>query len=439
METRMTVLLLELNEINFEHVRAYVALGKLPVLGRLVDTHGLTETTSEQNYEELEPWIQWVTAHTGLSLAEHGVFRLGDIVDGNLRQIWEALEEQGLKVGAISPMNAKNRCRDAAFFLPDPWTRTDVTGSAILRRLHGAVAQSVNDNAQARLTPASAVNLLTALLAYAAPANYGAYLSLMAPALRHKWLKALVLDRLLADIFVRETRRKRPDFASLFLNAGAHIQHHYMFNAEVYAGPGTNPDWYLAKDVDPVRQVYELYDRIVGQVERAFPKARLMIATGLHQDPHSQVTYYWRLKDHAAFLRSADVPFQRVEPRMSRDFMIFCASPEEAAQAERRLESLRAMDGTPLFEIDNRGQDLFAMLTWSHDIGADFEYRIGNRTERGLRDAVSFVAIKNGDHNGVGYLIDTGLASGEAPARIALRSLPERIAAACGVPWQAAA
>ena len=47
-------------------------------------------------------------------------------------------------------------------------------------------------------------------------------------------------------------------------------------------------------------EAYTLYDRIVGQVERAFPDARLMLATGLHQDPHREVTFYWRLKDHAA-------------------------------------------------------------------------------------------------------------------------------------------
>ena len=435
----MTVLLLELNEINFGDVRAYAARGRLPVLARLIETHGLIETSSEESYEELEPWIQWVTAHTGLPLAGHKVFRLGDIVDTDIRQIWEGLEEQGLKVGAISPMNAKNRCRDAAFFLPDPWTPTEVTGSGLMKLLHSAVAQSVNDNAQAKLTPASAAKLLAGLAAYAAPGNYDTYAGLIGASRRDKWSKALVLDRLLADLFIRQTRRTRPDFASLFLNAGAHIQHHYMFNAAVYEGPGENPDWYLPKQADPVFQVYELYDQIVGEVERAFPEARLMIATGLHQDPHEGATYYWRLRDHAAFLTEAGVPHGSVSPRMSRDFVVSCDGEAMAADAQARLESIRATDGTALFEVDNRGDDLFVMLTWPNDIPEDFEYRIGNRTMHGLRDRVSFVAIKNGEHNGTGYLVDTGVPAADAPARIELRELPERIAAACGVGWEAAA
>ena len=435
----MTVLLLELNEINFDHVRAYVDKGKLPVLGRLIARHGLTETVSEQKYEELEPWIQWVTAHTGLPLAEHKVFRLGDIVKHDIPQIWERLEEQGYSVGAISPMNAKNRCRAPAFFVPDPWTPTQVSGSRTMRRLYKAVAQAVNDNAQSRVTPGSAAGLLVGLAAYARPANYAGYLSLLGAAARRRpWAKALVLDQLLADIFIRQVRRNRPDFASLFLNAGAHIQHHYMFNSTAYDGPHSNPAWYVDAGRDPVLEAYALYDRVVGQVQRAFPEARLMLATGLHQDPHAEVTFYWRLKDHDAFLRRAGIPFQRAEARMSRDFVVYCADADEAARAAQQLAAIRAADGRPLFEVDNRGADLFVMLTWPDDIGPDFEYQIGNAPVRGLRDDVAFVAIKNGSHNGIGYMLDTGTVEAP-PARIPLGEMPRRIAQALGARWEGAA
>src|SRR4026207_498000 len=77
MQTRL--LLLELNEVNFEFVEAYTRRGELPNFAALFQQHGFTRTTSETSYEQLEPWIQWVTAHTGKSLAEHSVFRLGDI------------------------------------------------------------------------------------------------------------------------------------------------------------------------------------------------------------------------------------------------------------------------------------------------------------------------------------------------------------------------
>jgi hypothetical protein len=424
---RPQLLFLEFNEINIESALFYCARGCLPHLQRLIDSVGWQTTTSEHQYEHLEPWIQWVTAHTGLTLAEHGVFRLGDIVGRGLSQIWEQLEQRGLKVGAISPMNAEHRVRDPAFFVPDPWTATGITAPRRLERLYRAISQVVNDNAQAKLTPASAVALLAGALSYARPRNYFRYLAAALTSHQRPWRRAMVLDLLLSDVFIRQVRATQPHFASLFLNAGAHIQHHYMFCADSYAGPHRNPEWYVPRGVDPVREVYELYDRILGDVRRAFPLARVMVATGLHQVPHGEVTYYWRLKDHAAFLRQIGVEFERVDPRMSRDFLVSCRDAEQAARTARVLQLAVAADGTPLFEVDNRGRDIFAMLVYAGPIERDFTFTVGSIVHRALHDNVAFVALKNGEHSGTGYFLDSGAAKGSVPAEFPLAEIPRRI------------
>lgn len=429
------LVLLELNEINFDLLRWYARRGDLPNLANLVERYGVIETTSESQYEHLEPWIQWVTAHTGLSLAQHGIFRLGDVVNHEIAQIWEVLERHGLNVGAVSPMNAKNCCRNPAFFVPDPWTRTRVVGRPALKRLYDALSQAVNDNAKGRLTLSSAAWLAVGTGKYARMANYWKYVRLGLAGRSKPWSKAILLDLLLTDIFVSETRRTKPAFASLFLNAGAHIQHHYMFNSPAYRGGVRNPEWYIAGSIDPVLDVYRAYDEIVGQIAAAFPETRLMLATGLHQDFHDELTFYWRLKDHTAFLRHLDIPFLRVYPRMSRDFLVACASRADAKVAAQTLASVKGEDGQRIFEVDNRGTDLFVMLTYPHDIRADFECVIGDKPFRGLADSVVFVAIKNGKHNGIGYFVDTGRADHGAPERFPLEELPARICAALGVEW----
>ena len=411
------LLFLELNEINFDYVASYVGRGELPYLGRLIRRNGVARTVSEQRYEDLEPWIQWVTAHTGMTLATHGVFRLGDIAKKDLAQIWEQLEGHGLRVGAISPMNASNRLRQAAFFVPDPWTATQPTATPRLTALYQGIAQAVNENAQSKLSMRSLAGLVAGFAAYARPSNYLAYLRLAASSRSRPWRKALVLDLLLADVFVREVRRTAPDFASLFLNAGAHIQHHYLFSSACYDGPHRNPGWYVPAGVDPVCEAYALYDRIVGQVLQAFPDARVMIATGLHQDPHDRVTYYWRLREHAAFLERIHVDCRRVEPRMSRDFLVICDSAEQAERAGARLGRAKAADGTPLFAVDNRGSDLFVELAYAGEIGPGFEFTIDGETFAGLDRDVAFVALKNGRHNGIGYFLDSATSSDALPSR----------------------
>lgn len=433
------LLFLELNEINFEFLQHYIARGELPNFRDFFIRHGFEETESEQDYNELEPWIQWVTAHTGLPYSQHGVFRLGDIIETDIPQIWEQLEDAGLKVGAVSPMNAKYRLRDPAFFIPDPWTDTGVRAGGVDTRFFQAIRQAVNDNAKGGLNKKSVFDFVLGGLQNASPVNYPSYLKLAGAARGKAWSKALFLDQVLADLFVRLVRGKKPDFATLFLNAGAHIQHHYMFNSSAYEGPHSNPAWYVRPDEDPLLDVYRLYDRILGQVQRAFPDARLMLATGLHQVPYGKTAFYWRLTDHAAFLRLLNVPFRSVEPRMSRDFLVSCASAEEAKEAERRLMLAHSQDGTPLFTVDNRGADLFVMLTYPNDIPEDMAVIAGNERIEDLRRHVAFVAIKNGEHDGIGYFSDSGNAASGRAKRFPLAGLPERVRTALGVGGQRSA
>ena len=139
------LLLIELNEVNFDVAKTYVDKLGLAAFGRLLSGRSIL-TSAEANYEELEPWIQWPSVHSGLSSAEHGIFRLGDMVGSGVPQIFEQLEQQGLRVGCISPMNAENRLRAPAYFVPDPWTQTSSDGSWWSRSLGAAIAQAVNDN-----------------------------------------------------------------------------------------------------------------------------------------------------------------------------------------------------------------------------------------------------------------------------------------------------
>src|SRR6266446_2386557 len=124
------LILLELNELILPYVERYIERGKLPGFQTLLRRHGYHVTDSEKSYAHLEPWIQWVSAHTGLPYDAHKIFRLGDIIGATVPQIFEVLEKRGISVGAVSPMNVENRLSAAAFFVPDPWTNSKVTGAA---------------------------------------------------------------------------------------------------------------------------------------------------------------------------------------------------------------------------------------------------------------------------------------------------------------------
>ena len=325
-------------------------------------------------------------------------------------------------------MNARNNLKSAAFFVPDPWTGTRVDAPPAFRQLYAAIAQAVSDNAEAKLDARSLRHLLGGTLRAARPANYPHYLAYAAGARRKPWLRAAFLDQLLADLFIRMVRKTGPDFGLCSSTAPPTSSTIICSPPPPIAARCATRIGISARRRIPV-DIYALYDRVLGQVQRAFPETRIMLATGLHQDPHAEVTYYWRLRDHAAFLKRVGIAFAAVEPRMSRDFLVRFGDAAQARDAERRLAAARGGGGESLFEIDNRGDSLFVTLTYAQDIASASSLRSAMRAIPAC--ATTWCSWRsNGEHNGIGYFADSGLRNEGRIDRFPLSEVPDRVLAA---------
>ena len=159
-----------------------------------------------------------------------------------------------------------------------------------------------------------------------------------------------------------------------------------------------------------------LYDTIIGEY-LALPDTEVMVVTGLAQKPYDRIKYYWRLKDHAGFLKAVGINCRNVIPRMTRVFLIEFDSREQAAAAQEKLSQMVVtLDGEPLFgEIDNRGDSLFVTLTYPHEIGEDATVLVGGAAAR-IKPFTTFVAIKNGMHQAEGFAFFTPGVAKFAPA-----------------------
>lgn len=411
----MGVVSLELNELNFHYIAKYVDAGHLPTFAKLIAAGRLVETDAKEVYPELEPWIQWPTVYTGQRYAEHQLFRLGDSVYRDNLQIWEYLESKGLKVGAVSPMNAANRCKNAAFFLPDPWTVTKIDADPAVAKLYELLRQFVNDNASSgRSVSAMAGEILPLALPYLSSRSITDYFRILPSALVYKWGKAGFLDRLLTDVFVALYKKHRPNFASLFLNAGAHIQHHHTYDSAAYGGERKNPGWYskaAETNADPLLFIYKVYDNIVAEL-MALKDTHLMITTGLSQTPNERDHYQYRIVDFDAFFGKVGIEGLKVEPRMSRDFLL---AFDDVAAARAALPKLAEVQcgGKPLFSVEDRGETLFCQVAYFGPPAglADITIR-GSAAD--CADLFVLVSIENAIHQATGYFIDTQSAAGQS-------------------------
>ena len=153
---------------------------------------------------------------------------------------------------------------------------------------------------------------------------------------------------------------------------------------------------------DPILEMLHIYDDILESLLE-IKDYQIIVATGLSQNPHHKTTFYYRLKNHESFLKEFEITFEKVYPRMSRDFLITFKNKYDAEKAEKKLQSFEVENNVKLFsEIKKKESEIFLSLTYSQEINRDTKCTSDHK-EFLLYEHVNFVAVKNGEHNSKGY------------------------------------
>ena len=114
----MTLYFVQLNELNFDLLKSIdVNTSAFPNFNRFIDLFDFQETFAENEYQNLEPWIQWVSFYTGQSFSEHKIFHLGDTEKkGTTETIFQKMERKGLRVGALADECCKSPSKSIIFY-----------------------------------------------------------------------------------------------------------------------------------------------------------------------------------------------------------------------------------------------------------------------------------------------------------------------------------
>jgi hypothetical protein len=398
------LILVELNEINFELVKLYLKDSNLKNFSFILNEKTRT-TISESDYSKLEPWIQWVSVHTGMNAKEHNISRLGETKNFNHEQIFEKIEDKNFNVGVLFAMNAINKTNNSAYFIPDPWTETKPNNSFWCKNIHKAVKQIVNDNSSKKIEIKSFLIILLACMRFIRLSKYQFFLKLFLNSFKKKWYKVLVLDFLISEIHINFIKNKKTNFSTVFYNAGAHIQHHYLQNIKKINSKLKNPSWYVSYDEDPFKDMLIMYDEILKSYINLINNGyNVIFATGLSQEPYDRIKFYYRLSDHKSFLKKLNIKFDYVQTLMTRDFFVFFDNNVDRDYAEKKLKEVITMDEDRIFgEIEAKDKCLFVTLTYPNEIKKDFEVTY-NKQRINFYNEVNFVAIKNGMHSSKGYI-----------------------------------
>jgi len=371
MPKERAVIVLEFNELSPVLMRRFIDAGHLPNFRRLHDEARVWVTEAEERPPFLEPWIQWITVHSGESYHEHRVFNLDEGHTSPAPRLWDLASQAGLRSWICGSMNVAVAPDFQGWMLPDPWTTHVAPRPAELLPYFEFVRRHVleHTNDQVPVTHADRLRFVTFMARHglSAATAWAIVRQLAGERLdpRSRWRRAVLLDRLQFDLFRWHWQRERPAFSTFFLNSTAHFQHFYWRNLEpaLFRVPPTDAEQRALADA--VLFGYRQMDALVGEcLAFAGNDAAIVLCTALSQQPcltyeESGGKVIYRPRDFERLLAFAGVTSShRVAPVMAEEFHLYLQSTAEAVEAERRLAAMRVGD-RPALVIRRDGSGLF--------------------------------------------------------------------------------
>jgi hypothetical protein len=443
------MILLEFNELSPALMSTFIDQGYLPNFKRLRESSQVFTTNAEEVAPNLDPWIQWVTVHSGLSYDEHGIFHLGDGHKLAVKSLWDLIAAQGKTIWVCGSMNIKYETPVRGAVVPDPWTVGVKPSPAELEPYYLFVQRNVQEytNDRVPLSKGDYLRFLKFMVMHGLSARTVTSIVRQLWSERRtgkgKWKRATILDKLQRDVFLHYFRKLRPSFSTFFLNSTAHFQHAHWRNMDPEPFKIKPTDADQAEYQHAVRYGYEEMDRIVGEIVAAAPaNAIVILATALSQQPcliYEDIggkTFY-RARTFEPLIEFAGITgCQKVEPVMSEEFHLRFGNERDAADAAERLSALR-VGGRPAMQVERRETNVFSgCIIYSqleHDTVLDGG-RNGTSTPF-FRLFYQVESLKSGMHHpdGILWMRIPGSRPSVHPETVSLRDLPPTVLSMFGI------
>jgi hypothetical protein len=367
-----SLIVLEFNELTPAVMDEFIAQGHLPNFLRLKNQSRSFVTDAEEVPPNLEPWIQWVTVHTGQKFSEHGIFHLGDSARVAADAIWDVVSARGDRVWVCGSMNASQKPGLRGLLLPDPWSVHVRPSDDSLLPYFNFVRRHVME--YTRTSGVSTLGETWRFLSYMIRngLRFSTVWAIARQLVQERfskvgWRRATILDRLQFDLFKSHYKKLKPKLSTFFVNSTAHLQHVYWRNM--------NPDAFVLKPSaeeqralkDAVLYGYKQMDRIVGEVlDMAGSDTAIAFVTALGQQPC--LTYeasggkcFYKVDEYRKLLEFAgiDPASCKPEPVMSEQFHVRFHDAAAARAGHDALSALR-VNGQPVLGMNLSDSDVLA-------------------------------------------------------------------------------
>lgn len=360
------LLLLEFNEITWTLLDRMIEEGRMPNLARMRREGAWGSPVATERPPLLEPWISWVSVHSGFDASVHGA-RVLEQPAGTItaRRSWHHVAEAGHDVGVFGSISTYPPPELPGFVVPGPFAPGPETHPPELQPVQELNRRyTLVHNRQGSedgvlgllrtglrllglgLRPSTGWRIARQLLRERTDPGSG-------------WRRVCLQPLVNYDFFAKLYRERRPHFATWHTNHVAHYQHHYWraFDDSGFLQPAEAAERERYRDA--IRHGHEIADEVLGRfLELAGDDTVVMLASSLGQKPYRNEKYAGgqitvRIRDIRRILELVGARgVGEITPVMAPQWNVEVEDPAERARVRAELKAVvRDGDDPVMFNV----------------------------------------------------------------------------------------
>ena len=403
--SKRKLLIIELNEFNFDYLKTISEKYNLINFKKLLKANkSITYSKDQLEHQGLDPWVQWVSVHTGLPSKIHQVKRLGSVPNLKFPQIWETFSKKGITTGIWGAMNAsRNNAKNCLFFVPDPWTFSEKAFPKKLNKfLDFPRYYSKNYLAPTFLTLfIKSINLISFIFESFNIKDLSIIFRKSLSYIFHNGLNNSTLfglyDLISVNLFILLKKQYKPSLSIIFLNSLAHNQHHH---------------WHKNKESNKIISCMKLLDFSLGRLlETCQSSDGIILFNALGQKNVDGEKYcIYRQIDTKKLLKRLKINYIKFEEGMTNDVHIFFENSEFRNDAYKILSKCKIKEKNLFYvELEKSQSDrLFFQINYYETLEKNSYFEI-NFKKIPFFNYFSLIRERTGSHVREGNILSKNI------------------------------
>lgn len=337
------LLIVELNECDFDFFLYGAKKYNFPIIKNFLLSKKKINTFTKDKHEgfNLDPWVQWISVHTGKLSREHKIYRLGQKLDKSKKQIWETLSKKKINCTVWGAFNSTlNKKDNIDLFFPDPWSFKEkafpdnFNSFLMLPRYYAKNYPSINKFKLFFFSIIFFYKILFSKTIFSLLKILPALIRIFNISKLRSFNLYFFLDLISLFIVNKSLKKKKSDLVIVALNSFAHYQHNYWDTKKYELAYF----WYLNEIVKTINKIDNNFDSSI-------------ILNGFSQKKIKN-EFHLRPKEPISFFKKLNLNFKSIEPNMSTGAIVNFNSFKEKNEAIKKISSIQ-LYSYPIFEIQD--------------------------------------------------------------------------------------